>query len=96
MLLWFKDTSAEMTETLRNDPSLENILNDVEIERVHETKFLGVIADDKLCWKAHIKHVKQKLLKAISILYKTRNLLNTCCLYLLYFTSCKPLCDILC
>ena len=29
----------------------------MEIERVHENKFLGVIIDDKLCWKSHINNV---------------------------------------
>lgn len=65
-------------------------LNNVEIERVYETKFLGVIIDDKVCWKPHIKHVKQKLSKSISILYKTRDLLNKSCLHLLYFSLVMP------
>ena len=65
-------------------------LNNVEIERVYETKFLGVIIDDKVCWKPHIKYVKQKLSKSISILYKTRDLLNKNCLHLLYFSLVMP------
>lgn len=32
------------------------ILNNVEIERENKTKFLGVIIDDKIFWKAHTKH----------------------------------------
>lgn len=29
------------------------VTNDVEIERVSEINFLGVMIDDKLCWKSH-------------------------------------------
>lgn len=59
-------------------------LNGAEIERVYETKFLGVIIDYKLCWKPHIEYIKRKLSKSIAILYKTRDLLNKKCLHILY------------
>lgn len=36
------------------------ILGNVEIVRVHETKVLGVIINDNICWTTHIKHVKPK------------------------------------
>lgn len=45
----------------RTNTEVKLNLNNVEIERVYETKFLGVIIDDKVCWKPHIKYVKQKL-----------------------------------
>ncbi len=35
-------------------------LDGLEIERVHENKFLGVTVDDRLSWKPHIKHVQFK------------------------------------
>ena len=35
--------------------------DNVEMERVYENKFLGVIIDHKLCWKPHIKQVKRKV-----------------------------------
>ena len=40
------------------------------IERVYETKFLGVIIDHKLNWKSHIAQVRSKLKKCISVIYK--------------------------
>lgn len=49
-------------------------INDVEIERLHETKFVGVILDHKLCWKMHFNYVKSKTSKTISIPYKTKAL----------------------
>ena len=36
------------------DMKLELKINDTVIKKVSETKFLGVIIDDKLSWKLHI------------------------------------------
>ena len=36
-------------------------INEVEIEKVNETKFLGVILDDKLSWTAHLNALAKKL-----------------------------------
>lgn len=59
-------------------------LNGTEIERVYETKFLGIIIDYQICWKPHIEYVKSKLSKIIGILYKTNAFLNTKSLHILY------------
>ena len=40
------------------------------------TKFLGVIIDDKLNWSDHILYIKNKIAKSIDIIHKTRNLLD--------------------
>ena len=45
------------------------------IEKVHKTKFLGVIIDDKLNWSEQIDNVKRKLNKALSIKNKASSLL---------------------
>ena len=42
-------------------------IDGVEIERVHEMKFLGVMIDDLISWKSHIKLVQTKLSKSIVI-----------------------------
>ena len=50
------------------------------MKKVHSTKFLGVVIDDKLCWRKHIEllHIKQSksmgTLKAAS-LYMPHNVL---------------------
>ena len=36
------------------------MINDVEIERVTEIKFLGVTIDNKLCWKLYINYINVK------------------------------------
>lgn len=66
------------------------IVNSIEIERVYETKFLGVIIHEKLCWKSHIENVKRKISKIIGILYKTKDILNKASLYILYCSLLLP------
>ena len=70
------------------DCEIKLYLNGTEIERVYETKFLGVIVDYKLCWKPHIKYIKGKISKSVGILYKMRELVNQKCfaLFSLFFT----------
>ncbi len=62
----------------------------VNIERVNENKFLGVIIDDKICWKPHIKHVKSKLSRSISVLAKAKHVLDQKSLYILYNSLILP------
>ena len=45
------------------------------IEHKSETKFLGVIVDEKLKWTKHIKTVKSKMCRYVGIMYKIKNLL---------------------
>ena len=50
-----------------------NIYFDGErIERVSETKFLGVIIDDKLSWKNHVSYLCKKVAKNMGILRKVK------------------------
>ncbi len=44
-----------------NDPSTCIFINGQKINKVSNTKFLGVILDDKLNWKAHIEYLTKKL-----------------------------------
>ena len=61
-----------------------------EIERVAFNKFLGVTKYEKLTWKHHILHVKQKLSKCISIIYRLGFVLNHTALYILYCSWFLP------
>jgi len=54
-------------------------VDDVELERVNENKFLGIILDHKLSWIPSSKRSK-----TIAILHKTKYLLNTPSLNILY------------
>ena len=68
-------------------------MNNSIITRVCATKFLGVIIDDKLTWKDHIKKlslVRSKLSKTVGILYRIRHLLNRSALFILYCSLFLP------
>jgi hypothetical protein len=62
----FMNFSGTKTEADRN-AELENsnlpglMIDDLEIEEVTETKFLGVIIDNKLSWDSHIKSLQKNL-----------------------------------
>ncbi len=62
----------------------------VDTERVSETKFLGVVIDQKLTWKQHIEYIKGKISKSLAILYKSRNVLNSKALHLIYNSLIVP------
>ena len=66
------------------------IFNNSLIERIHVTKFLGVMIDDKLTWKEHINHVQSKLSKSISILYRASKVLTKAALITLYYSLFYP------
>ena len=51
-------------------------IGDKMIQRVFETKFLGVIIDDKLNWKEHIKYISAKSSKTIAIVFKSKLLIE--------------------
>ena len=54
------------------------------------TKFLGVVIDDKLNWSDHILYIKNKISKSIGIIHKTRTFLDINTLSNLYFTFIYP------
>ena len=53
-----------------NYPILE--LNNVNVERVSQFKFLGVILASSLKWDKHVAHVSLKFSTVIGVLYKTK------------------------
>ena len=64
--------------------NLEIKINNTAISRVNATKFLGVIIDEKLNWKAHIKFVKTKLSKSMFMLNRAKYLLQYDSMLMLY------------
>ena len=73
-------------------------IGDKMIQRVFKTKFLGVIIDDKLNWKEHIKYISAKLSKTTAILFKSKMVLDKyslrtlyCSLFLPYINYCSEI-----
>ena len=61
------------------------VLNNVSLERVQCTKFLGIIIDDGLKWKNHISYIKNKIAKGFGIILRARNIFNKKTLSNLYY-----------
>ena len=63
-------------------------IQNVNIERVRVTKFLGVFTDELLNWKLHIKYVQLKLSKCTAIVHRCSHLLdrNSKCMLYNYFS----------
>ena len=51
-----------------NRDNVSITVNNQIINEISETKFLGVMLDNKLYWDAHIKHITDKMSKSVSIL----------------------------
>ena len=62
------------------------IINNYEIQKEESIKFLGVLLDQHLTWKEHIKLTENKIAKNIGILYKARPYLDKRALLCLYYS----------
>ena len=62
----------------------ELFIDGITLERV--TKFLGVIIDENVTWKAHINTISTKISKSIGILYRARLIIPRKQLNQLYFS----------
>jgi len=78
-----------LSHNVYNSPIAIEIAGE-QIKRVHSTRFLGVIIDDKLIWDEHIKYISNKLAKSIGILTKVRHFLPSKTLVTLYYTLIYP------
>ena len=65
-------------------------IGDMEIEEVLVTKFLGILMDNKLNWKEHIRMIKSKLAKSNAIIYRASKYLDTFSLKMLYCSLFMP------
>ena len=73
------------------------VVDNVNIENVKQSKFLGVIIDQNLTFYDHIQYMKGKISRALGILYKCRKYFKQSTLITLYnafiypyFTYCIP------
>ncbi|XP_057314221.1 uncharacterized protein LOC130655476 [Hydractinia symbiolongicarpus] len=62
------------------------VIDHVNIRREYSMKFLGVLLDENLTWREHIKLVENKVSKSLGILYKASFALNKNCLRSIYFS----------
>ena len=60
-------------------------INNYDIERVNTMKLLGVLLDDNLSWKEHIKSLENKIAKNIGLMYRVKPFLDKESLLTLYY-----------
>lgn len=58
--------------------------NNIKIEEVSNTKFLGVTIDDKLTWKPHLEEICKRLSKSAYLLFQLSKKVNTETLLMAY------------
>ena len=74
----------------KRDVQVKMEIDGVEIERVHKIKFLGIMIDDLISWKSHIKLVQTKLSKSIAVINKAKQALDHKSLHTLYCALVSP------
>ena len=65
-------------------------INNIEIDRLYYTKFIGVVIDQKLNWKEHIDLNGKKVSKSIAIIRKVKHFVNCDALLTLYNSIIYP------
>ena len=70
--------------------SLKLIIDGESIGEVQNTKFLGIIIDNKLNWKDHISYIAGKVSRGVGMIIKARNYLNRDGLMCLYYSFVYP------
>ena len=75
---------------IKHNTNFKIIINNDIVDYKNNTKFLGVIIDNKLNWDAHILYIKSKISKSIGILLKIRKILQNNTMRNMYFTFIYP------
>ena len=70
--------------------NLDVRINNTAIERVYDTKFLGVQIDAQLSWKKNIEYTCNKLSKSVGIILKAKKKLHKAALVTLYYSFAYP------
>ena len=71
---------------IKHNTTLKILSNNDIVDRIINTKFLGVIIDRKLNWAAHILYIKSKISKSIGIQVKIRKCIQNNTMRNMYFT----------
>ena len=70
----------------RKDDLPRFLIKKHKVERAKSIKFLGVLLDENLSWKDHIKYIENKVVKNIGLLYRSKLFLDKNSLLTLYYS----------
>ena len=73
-------------KNLATKNKLTKTINNQEIKRAFYAKFLGVLLEENLSWKEHLKYTENKIAKRVGLMYKAKPLLDKNSLLSLYFS----------
>ena len=62
------------------------LISTEQVERVGSIKFLGVLLDEHLSWKEHIRYTENKIAKNIGLLYRAKPFLGKHSLLTQYYS----------
>ena len=83
-------TNSMLFTNKRDERILRIKAHDTVLEQKSECKFLGIIIDDDISWKAHINHISNKTSKTIALLRYLRYTFPKHILKTLYMTLIYP------
>jgi len=72
------------------DGSFNLSIDGNSLQRVENTKFLGVYVDEKLNWKKHFDHIAHKISKGLGAMGRVRNIVPNNVLLMIYHSLIYP------
>ena len=72
------------------DHDLEIELDNKNVDRLSEGKYLGVVINDTLSFSTHISNISSKISKTIGIMYRIRSFVPESALLKLYYSLIYP------
>ena len=73
-----------------HDLNFKIVIDGNALERVSNTKFLGIYIDENLNWKYHTQQISLKIARNIGVINRIKNLLSPELLIILYYTIIQP------
>ena len=73
-----------------SDPNVKIKIDNNTVDKVEETKFLGILIDSHLSWKSHTSYISKIVSKYNGIFRKIRPYLNHYSLHTFYNTLVLP------
>ena len=90
LIINLSKTHSMLFTNKRGDRKITIRANNHNLEQKRECKFLGVIVDDRITWKAHINHISSKISKSLAILRLLKYTFPKQILKTLYMSLIQP------
>ena len=90
LFLNYKKTTYLIFTNQQHQHQFNITVNNNIISQSHQTKYLGVILDDKMLWNHHTNHIKSKLARNNYALAKLRGFFNETTMKIIYYSLIYP------